>query len=101
MAFDMFFDNRRESIEEHEEVLFELFGDSDNFSGLNHIWFNFYDSPSISPSMSNDIVHELVALIEVVNKKPKNKHLLDVIIRLLAFFSTAFRSNKTIQCAGD
>ncbi|MCW8936020.1 MAG: hypothetical protein OQK98_14995 [Gammaproteobacteria bacterium] len=101
MAFDMYLDNRREKIDYHEEGIFNLIEDNEDFPKLNYIWREFYDSPKITPETANELVHELLALNELVAKNKKYGHFESIIKRLVPFFSAAYRGGKTIECAGD
>ena len=97
----MYLDKRREKIDYHEEGIFNLIDENDAFPQLNYLWREFYDSPKITPEAANDLVHELLELNEMIAKNKKHEHFEVVTRRLVSFFSAAYRSGKTIECAGD
>lgn len=97
----MYLDEQHEQIDFHEEGIFELIEKETSFPQLDHIFQEFYSSPKISPEMANDLVHELIALNVLISKNKKYKHLEAVVLRLLPFFSSAYKSGKSIQGAGD
>ena len=99
MAFDMYIDNEREFIDHHEEEIFSLINEDDSYPMLNWLWQEYYDGPKVEPRISNDLVHELIALRSSLTKD--QKYLLVTIDRLLPFLSKAFVLNKTIRCVSD
>lgn len=98
MAFDMFSKNYDAAIGTHEEEIFYLINEDDNFPQLNRIWENYYKSPKISVEQANELVHEL---IEAREKFVKQKSVTFLIDRLLPFFSKAYRNNEIITCVSD
>ncbi len=101
MAFDLWLEKQCESIEEYEEGLFEFIGNESEFPALNYLWREFYGSPKFDPEMSNSLVHELIAIQEVIKNQKEHAHLRMLIERLLPLFSKAYKKSKTIQGAGD
>lgn len=101
MAFDMYAGERHESIEHHEEFIFYLAGANDSrYSELLRIWRLYYDGPRISSSQAGELVHELIELLWT-NGGFQNKALSHLVIRLLPFFSAAYRNAEDIKCTSD
>ena len=98
MAFDMYCCGERAFIGHHEEGLFRLVDEDDQFPQLSSIWRDFYKSPRILPDAANAIVHELILLRTLITDE---KPLLHAIDRLLPFFSRAYKTRTTIECASD
>lgn len=101
MAFDLWLNNERESIEAFEEGLFDLIGNGEGFPVLDYIWNNFYASPTIEPEMSRKLIFELISILEIVNDNKEYAHIIKLVIRLLPFFSRAYKKGEVIQGAGD
>ena len=103
MAFDLWLDNHRVPIEEHEEVIFSRVDiDRKSFPALSLIWHDFYGSPVIESSTANIIVHELISILAIESNIPKpNIVIINTINKLLPIFSSAYIQGKSIQGAGD
>ncbi len=102
MAFDMYAEKKRESIEIHEEALFEFLGEDVHlYPKLNELWDKFYESPRFGPVASNELVHEIFKVREKIIESDQYKWLEPVLVRLAAFFSYAYTNSITVQCAGD
>ena len=102
MAFDMYFgEAEHEAIGHHEEFLFSLVQEhEDRYPELTKIWEAFYDGPTISAHQSGHIVHELIELL-ASNGGLTNKSLASAVVRLLPFFSSAYRGGKDVRCSSD
>jgi hypothetical protein len=101
MAHDLWLDDKCESIEEFEEGLFEFVSSDSEYPVLSYIWNEFYGSPKITPEMANEAVHELIAILKIIENQHEYTHIKKLIARLLPLFSTAYKSGKIIQGAGD
>jgi len=99
VAFDMYLDDKREFIDYHEEGIFSLINEDDNYPRLNWVWQEYYDDPVIEPNVANELVHELIALRSEIPKD--QKHLVLLIDRLLPFFSKGFVLGKAIRSGSD
>jgi len=102
LAFDMYRGSgEREEIGRHEEFLFELAQASETkCPQLLRIWKSFFNDPSISAEQAGALVHELIDLL-AVNGGASNKPLVNVVVRLLPFFSTAYRNQQEVRCQSD
>ena len=101
MAFDLYLGKERAFIDIHEEVLFSLINENDQFPNLNWLWQNYYESPLISPERANDIIHELIKLLDEINNKSQYKQVKNTIDRILPFISKAYKENTQIECSSD
>ncbi|MBR9727744.1 hypothetical protein ACFOD0_02645 [Shewanella intestini] len=101
MAFDLYIKDERASIEHYEEGMFDLTARDESFPQLNLIFQRFYDDPRIEPHQSNDLVHELIALRSEVVSENDYKYIVQVIDRLLPFFSKAYKTGQAINCSSD
>jgi hypothetical protein len=101
MAFDLYLNSERSYIDHHEEEIFLLISDDEEFPNLNWLWQNFYEGPRISPEISNKLVHELLMLKAQFKELKDNDHLNVPIERILPFLSKAYLSNTEIRCASD
>lgn len=103
MAFDMYLGlgEERTYIEHHEEGLFELINDDDQYPRLNWVWAKFYDGPVIQPNIANELVHELINLRKLIAGERESKHLLVLIDRILPFFGKAYTRGELIKCVSD
>ena len=101
MAHDLWLEDQCESIEDFEEGLFEFVSQDSDFPVLWYIWNEFYGSPKITPEMANDAVHELIAILKIINGKHEHTHIKKLIERLLPHFSAAYRTGRCIQGGGD
>lgn len=101
MAFDMYAGDAQERIGHHEEFIFDLLEeDSSRYPELSSIWDRFYDGPRLSSQQAGAIVHELIDLL-ASNGGAGNKQLASVVLRVLPFFSKAFRENAEVRCVSD
>ena len=100
MAFDMYAGNRKESIQIHEELLFEILS-LHSYPKLNQLWESFYDDPQFDPDASNKIVHEFLQARDQILASPNNQWLEPVIVRLASFFSYAYINSHSVQCKSD
>lgn len=101
MAFDMYVGDSHESIGHHEEFLFALAQENEpHYPELIAIWESFYDGPCISAVQAGILVHELIELLDT-NGGFTNKPLASSVMRLLSFFSMAYRSCQNIRCCSD
>ena len=100
MAFDMYFDGRREAIRYDEEGIFSMASSApESFPVLCFIGSHFYGGFSLSPEQAGSLVHELLSLYRL--DSGSNKGLSRTILRLAEFFSAATCSNSCIECSGD
>jgi hypothetical protein len=51
--------------------------------------------------MANEAVHELIEILKIIENQHEYSHIKQLIARLLPLFSTAYKSGKIIQGAGD
>jgi len=100
MAFDLYSGNLSECIEHHEEAIFR-FVDSGSHAQLSRMKESFYRDPEFSPEQSNELVHELISLLSVIEKDKQNKFLMSVLHRLLAFFSLAYKNGQQVRSESD
>ena len=102
MAFEMYANKYHEKIDHHEEILFHYVNDHDeNYPSLYDIWENFYNGPRFSPEFANNVVHELILLLSNINEFENKKAIQKIILRLLPFFSFAYKNNYEIKCSSD
>jgi len=99
VAFDMYLNDERAYFDHHEEAIFDLITEDNKYPRLNWVLQEFYGSPVIEPNVSNELVHELIAVRCIIPKE--QRHLVLLIDRLLPFFSKGFVSGTSIRCAGD
>lgn len=101
MAFDLHAGGRREHIGHHEEFLFTLAQENESrYPELLAVWNAFYSGPRISSARAGAIVHELIDLLSS-NGGLANKPLANTVVRLLPFFSAAYRSQQEVRCSSD
>jgi hypothetical protein len=99
MAFSMFLGGTREDIALHEEYFLVMASaHPQTYPALASVWQRFYDDPTIVAAEANAIVHELVMLLAVNHA---DRALTQLIVRLLPFFSQAYRTQEPIRCASD
>ncbi|MEI2456889.1 hypothetical protein [Lysobacter firmicutimachus] len=93
---------RRESIRHDEEHVMVL-ADSDRarYPQLHALWDAFYDSPTLSPLQAGAIVHELIELLDRHGQDGRDRHLIRIVLRWLAFFSHAARGGHAIETLSD
>ena len=97
MAFDMYLNNVKTSINHYEEGLFSRINEDERFPKLNWLWEKFYNSPKIIPEISNELVHELILL-----RSLEGANSFDLVIdRLMTFFSQAHTTNQVIETQSD
>ena len=101
MAFDMFAGDHHESIGHHEDFLLGLVEDDRaRYPQLVSLRDAFYASPRISPCQAGALVHELIDLLSS-NGGIANKALARIVVRLLPFFSRAYKNEHAIVCRSD
>ena len=97
----MYAGDRRELIDHHEEFIFSVAEQYENsFPELMRLWEQFYDGPRLSPAQAGAIVHELIELVSTINS-PRERQLTELVLRLLPFFSYAYKENVEIKCLSD
>jgi hypothetical protein len=97
----MYAGNTHESIGHHEELIFVLAqADESRYPELVALWEAFYDDPRISAGRAGSLVHELVELLST-NGGMKSGPLVHAVVRLLPFFSCAYRNDQEIRCDSD
>ena len=90
-----------ESIGHHEEFIFELVSaDEARYPELLALWHGFYDDPRIPAESAGRLVHELIDLLSL-NGGLDNRRLARTVLRLLPFFSRAYRAQLEIRCDSD
>jgi hypothetical protein len=62
------------------------------------VWQRFDQRPQIVPDEANAIVHELIMLLAANHA---DRALTQLIVRLLPFFSQAYRTQEPILCRSD
>jgi hypothetical protein len=91
----------REAIGHNEEFLFALAQEEPlRYPELLALWAAFYKSPRLSGRQAGLLVHELIDLL-ASNGGAGNKALAAPVVRLLPFFSAAYRSDAEIKCNSD
>ena len=101
MAFDMFSGSLHEEIGHHEEHIFALAAENESqYPELSGVWASFYADPRLSARQAGVLVHELIDLL-AANGGTSNKALASTVIRLLAFFSAAYRNDLEVKCSSD
>ena len=101
MSFDMYAGDTHESIAHQDEFIFALAkADASRYPELVAIWEAFYDDPRISTARAGALVHELIELLNT-NGGVKAGPLAYTVLRLLPFFSGAYRNNQEIRCESD
>jgi hypothetical protein len=76
------------------------------YPALAAVWKRFYDSPpmpegqsaTMGPDDANAIVHELIMLLAANHA---DRALTQLVVRLLPFFSQAYRTQESIRCSSD
>ncbi len=101
MPFDIYLDEERVFIDHHEEHMFDLINEDDNYPQLNWIWEEFYNGPVIYPNIANDLVHELIALRQRVVQNKEYKYLTVPIDRIMPLLSKAYKSGQLLNCMSD
>ena len=100
MAFDMYMGKTRDCIGHHEEFLLELARRTpDRYPGLSTLFDNLYADPVLQPDAANIITHELIELLPEAVQVHKSAE--RIILRLLPFFSSAYRQGIEIRCSSD
>ena len=100
MAFDLYSGNLSEYIDYNEEAIFR-FVDPDSHIQLSRMKNSFYRDPGFSPEQCNELVHELISLLPIIEKDKQNKFLVPVLHRLLDFFSLAYINGQQVQSESD
>lgn len=101
MPFDIYLGKESVFIDHHEEFMFELVNDDEDYPRLNWIWANFYDGPVVPPDVANELVHELIALRQCVKENGDQKYLITPIDRILPLLSKAYKSGRQLKCMSD
>lgn len=99
VAFDMYFGSRREAVFDYEQYLLAM-AEPARFPQLSTISARFYERFSLSPQQANACVHELLAILDEYGPAGNNAISL-LVLRLVSFFSAAYRTGENIQCVGD
>lgn len=98
----MYFGLRHEKIDHHEEYIFTVpEAAPERFPELKAIWSSFYSDFVLLPKQSDSLVYELLLLLEEQGGIDANKSLLNLVLRLIMFFSAASRANQQVRCSGD
>lgn len=101
MGFEMYAGNAHECIAHHEESIFALLEqDERRYPQLAVLRQEFYRSHRLSAQMTGDLVHELIDLL-AANGGIANRPLLLLVLRLLPFFSMAYRHGVEVRCVSD
>lgn len=101
MALDMFAGDSHDCIDHHEEFILDLAQmDEARYPELGAISALFYEGPRLSPRQAGALVHELIDLL-AFHGGLANKPLAAVVVRLLPFFSMAYRQDQDIRCSSD
>ncbi len=101
MSFDLYAGERHAYIDSHEEFLFLLAQQEEAcYPELMTLWEAFYDGPRLSPAQAGTLVHELIALSDA-HGGVENNALARIVIRLLPFFSHAWKTQQEIRCLSD
>ena len=101
MPFDIYLGEESVFIDHHEELMFDLISDDDNYPQLNWIREMFYDGPVIQPNIANDLVHELIALRQRVIENNDHKYLAVPIDRVMPLLSKAYKTGRQLKCMSD
>ena len=101
MAFEMYAGELRGEVASHEERIFvEISSRAQDYPELSKIWTQFYSSPKLLPEQSERIVHELIDFMsDPIHSTDSD--IQRVVLRLLPFFSKAYRLNTIVRCASD
>ncbi|MFT7577776.1 MAG: hypothetical protein ACI9XZ_004179 [Alphaproteobacteria bacterium] len=100
MAFDMYAGPNSESIQLHEEAIFEITANEPSkFPELNALYAAFYSDPLVSDQAAGRLVHELIEVLDVT--RSSNRVVFDLAARLLPFFRHAFRNKEQVRCSSD
>jgi len=100
VAFEMYAETRSEAIGTGEEFIFEVASrDVGKYPKLVDLYSLFWDSPTLDSRRAGEIVHELIDLLENHGKSDAN--LTRIVVRLLPFFSHAYRRSCVIRCSSD
>ncbi|HIK15915.1 MAG TPA: hypothetical protein IGS53_11620 [Leptolyngbyaceae cyanobacterium M33_DOE_097] len=101
MSFDMYSGNLHDAIHPHEEYLLAIAANAPKkYPELTALRDRFYDDPRISVEQCDALLHELIDLLsDHVNKNDIIS--VNLISRLLSFFSLARRSDRAIVCKSD
>ena len=97
MAFDLYAEGFKTSIEQHEISMFHHLN-PDKHPQLKQMWNDFYDDPTYSFDQSNEIVHELIDLKTLENLSNSEKFTIE---KLLMFFSRAYISKTMVHSSSD
>ncbi|MBL1320522.1 MAG: hypothetical protein COA63_005600 [Methylophaga sp.] len=101
MAFDFYLGEDSTFIDHHEEGIFELINDNEQYPQLNWLWENFYDGPLIAPNIANKLVHELIELRQQLYHRKEHSYLLIPIDRILPLLNKAYVCNSPVKCMSD
>ena len=101
MAFDMSAGDRQDCIDHPEEYILQLAAEKPaQYPELCDLWVAFYNGPSLSPEQAGALVHELLDLL-LAHGGASNRPMADEVMRLMAFFSHAYRRGLKIDCQSD
>lgn len=101
MAFDMYADDAHECIGHHEEFIFTLADENEErYPLIVALGWALYDGPRLSAQQAGGLVHELIELL-VAHGGIGNRPLAALVVRLLSFFSNAYRKGLDIRCVSD
>jgi hypothetical protein len=96
MAFCMFLNGTTEDIAQHEEYVLVMAASHPRlYPALAAVWQRFHDNPTIAAAEANAIVHELIMLLAANHA---DRALTQLVVRLLPFFSQAYRTQESILC---
>jgi hypothetical protein len=107
MALSMSLAGASEDIDSNEQYFLVMAAAQPRlYPALAAVWNQFYDSrpmaesrsESIAPDAANAIVHELIMLLAANHA---DRALTQLVVRLLPFFSQAYRTQEPIRCASD
>lgn len=100
MAFCLYSGGQSTHIAHHEETIFNFIGGS-NYPKLNRLKEHLYDDPAFTSSEANELVHELIGLRSVIAEENSSRYLIEVIDRLLPFFSQAYLNGVSVTSVSD
>ena len=101
MALDLYAGGSREAVKAQDEFLFQLAAeDARRYPRLSAIWTGFYDDPSQTAEQAGAVVHELIDLL-AANGGMSNGALASVALRLMSFFSAAYRQGVEVKAVSD
>ncbi len=60
-----------------------------------------YRDPVFSSKESNELVHELILILAIIEKDIEMKYLTAFVLKLIFFFSTAYKNGQQIRSESD